>query len=288
MLPSKKLNDFLEMIPLWIFIAMASPLPFGLKIRLGGIWFQIIIMLSNNLRKRITSNLELTYPHITGRNLSKFISQFANLTGLTFTELFYNKYFQTRSEYFSYRTAELEPLYLAKAKGQPIIIVSAHLGPWEAIRAILKENNLTSGAIYKENKNQFYEPLHLKAIRAGGEPIFPTGLNGTKNMVKFLRSGGIVSVLLDQAAEDGEYFNFLGKPAKTSTSIAKLALKLNALVVPAYAIRQKNKNLIDVFFEAPLKNSNYRQMTKEITDSIEKRVSHHPTQWYWLHKRWKY
>ena len=107
-------------------------------------------------------------------------------------------------------------------------------------------------------------------------------------MVKYLRRGGIVAIMLDQAVEDGEYFDFFGVPAKTATSAAKIAIKLNALVVPSYAIRSKKTDKIKIYFEDPIPNSNYRNMTAMITKSIETRVSNNPEQWYWLHRRWKY
>ena len=91
--------------------------------------------------------------------------------------------------------------------------------------------------------------MHLKAIKLGGEPIFSTGLSGTKRMVKHLKTGGIVAIMLDQAAIDGEFFDFLGVPAKTTTSVAKIALKLDALVVPSYAIRSESSESINVYFD---------------------------------------
>ena len=111
---------------------------------------------------------------------------------------------------------------------------------------------------------------------------------GTKSMVKHLKNGGNVAVMLDQAASDGEFFDFLGIPAKTATSIAKIALKLNALVVPAYAIRSKQNQSINVYFEKEIQHTTYQDMTASLTKSIEARVLSHPEQWYWVHKRWKY
>jgi KDO2-lipid IV(A) lauroyltransferase len=107
-------------------------------------------------------------------------------------------------------------------------------------------------------------------------------------MVRHLKNGGIVAIMLDQAASDGEFFNFLGVPAKTSTSVAKIALKLNALVIPAYAIRRTTGNSIDVVFEEPIKHTDYKDMTSNLTKSIQARVLSAPAQWYWLHRRWKY
>ena len=227
-------------------------------------------------------------PNKTNLEKKEFLRRLGWFIGVTFIELIFNSEFQQNKKKFHYSKGDLQPLIKANNKGRPIIIVSAHLGPWEAVRAVLKMNNLTSGALYKKNKNKFYEPLHLRAIKSGGEPIFSTGLSGTKNMVKHLKNGGIVAVMLDQAAKDGEFFNFLGVPAKTATSVAKMALKLNALVVPSYAIRNRETDTINIYFEKPINHTTYQDMTSKLTKSIEDRVIRDPEQWYWLHKRWKY
>ena len=282
------ISDFLQMIPLWLLLGISKALPFKLRVKLGATWFGLILTLNKKLRDRLRKNLQIALPKLDDYKRKEFIKSFAAQAGMTFVELLFNSDFHMQFENFQYKSEELKPILLAAQRKRPIIIVSAHFGPWEAIRAVLKKNNLTSGAIYKKNKNQFYEPLHLKAIKAGGEPIFPIGLNGTKEMIKFLKSGGIISVLLDQAAEDGEYFDFMGSPAKTSTSMAKLAIKLNALLVPAYATRNDKNSKIYVSFEKPIDITNYRTMTANINKSIVSRILKNPTQWYWLHRRWKY
>lgn len=284
----KIIRDGLEILPLLIFIVFTKFLPLRTKSVLGGIWFGWILRSSSKLKKRVTDNLRIAMPQLTEDEKIDFLRDFGNLTGKTFVELIFNSEFQKKEHRFEYLEEDLSPLILAKKIGRPIIIVSAHLGPWEAVRAVLKKHNLTAGAIYKKNKNRFYEPLHLTAIKSGGNPIFSTGLSGTKKMISYLRSGGIVAIMLDQADDSGEFFDFLGAPAKTSTSIAKIAIKLNALVVPAYAVRNSTNDNISVFFEKAIVSNNYFDMTAKINSSIEKRVYSNPTQWYWLHRRWKY
>ena len=284
----KSIRDAVEILPLLILMKFTKLLPLKVKIVLGGLFFSWLVTINRRLRNRISNNLDLTMPEITKTQKRAFIKKFGTLAGKTFTELIFNAEFQKSSSKFKYTKDELSPLLTAKNEGRPIIIVSAHFGPWEAVRAVLKRYNLTAGAIYKKNNNQFYEPLHLKAIKHGGEPIFATGSNGTRKMIQHLKGGGIVAAMLDQAAKDGEFFDFLGVPAKTSTSVAKLALRLNALLVPAYAIRNPKSDQISVFFEPPIEHTNYKDMTSRLTASIEARVLLNPHQWYWLHKRWKY
>ena len=96
------------------------------------------------------------------------------------------------------------------------------------MRAVLNKYGLTSGAIYQRNRNVFYERLHLRAIREGGEPILEVGTSGTRKMISLIKSGGVIALMIDQAVKEGEYFQFLGRPAKTSTAIAEISLKYNA------------------------------------------------------------
>ncbi|MDG2473768.1 MAG: lysophospholipid acyltransferase family protein [Paracoccaceae bacterium] len=284
----KSIHDGIEILPLLVFMALTKFLPLNTKATIGGWLISWILRTNYKLKKRVIDNLDLTMPNISEYQKKQFICQFGKFIGMTFTELIFNSEFQRNQSKFQYSLIDLEPLMRAKKNGRPIIIVSAHLGPWEAVRAVLKMHNLVTGAIYKKNKNQFYEFLHLKAIKVGGEPIFSTGLSGTRDMINHLKKGGIVAVMLDQAANDGEFFDFLGSPAKTTTSIAKIALKLNALVVPSYAIRSDGSKHINIYFEKPISNTTYQDMTSRLTKSIEARVVQNPEQWYWLHKRWKY
>ena len=43
---------------------------------------------------------------------------------------------------------------------------------------------------------------------------------------------------------EGKYINFLGQPAKTSMSIASIALKYEAIIVPAYGIRNVDNKIL--------------------------------------------
>ncbi|RCL73230.1 MAG: acyltransferase [Alphaproteobacteria bacterium] len=165
-------------------------------------------------------------------------------------------------------------------------MISGHIGSWEAVRAVLKNYDLTSAALYQRNRNVFYERLHLKAIKEGGEPIFEVGRSGTRKMITLIKSGGVVALMIDQAVKGGQYFKFLGVPAKTSTSIAEISMKYDALLIPAYGIRTDNSD-IKVTFDKPIELKSVSHITKEMNLSLEKRIIEAPTQWYWPHRRWK-
>ncbi len=280
------LRHFFEIIPFYLIIIILKTLPFEKRVYWGGQICSLILPLVRNFNERVDKNLKLIYPTLSHQKRKEFIKENSKMIGKSFIELMFNKEFQTHSNKIEYNKKELMPLIAAKKLNQPIIIISGHIGSWEAVRAVLKNYGLTSGALYQRNRNIFYERLHLRAIKEGGEPIFEVGRSGTRKMITLIKSGGIVALMIDQAVKGGQYFKFLGVPAKTSTSIAEISMKYGALLIPAYGIRTDN-GVIEVTFDKPIELTSVSQITKAMNISLENRVRKSPTQWYWPHKRWK-
>ena len=280
------LRQLLEIIPFYFLITALKILPFEKRVYWGGQLCELILPRVRKFYKRVDSNLRLVYPNMSDHDRKEFIKENSKMIGKSFIELMFNRDFHRRSNRIKYKKDQLVPLLEAKNTGRPIIVISGHIGSWEAVRAILSRHGLTSGAIYQRNRNIFYEQLHLRAIKEGGEPIVEVGTSGTRKMISLIRSGGIMALMIDQAVREGEYFQFMGRPAKTSTSIAEIALKYQALLIPAYGIR-RNDDRIEVSFEKPLELKTPFYTTKKMNKSLEKRVKANPTQWYWPHRRWK-
>ena len=280
------LRHFFEIIPFYFIIIALNILPFESRVYWGGQVCSLILPLVRNFYERVDKNLKLIYPNWSHQKRKEFIKENSKMIGKSFIELMFNKEFQHRSHRIKYNKKELMPLIAAKKINQPIIIISGHIGSWEAVRAVLKNYDLTSAALYQRNRNVFYERLHLKAIKEGGEPIFEVGRSGTRKMITLIKSGGVVALMIDQAVKGGQYFKFLGLPAKTSTAIAEISMKYDAMLIPAYGIRTDNSD-IKVTFDKPIELKSVSHITKEMNLSLEKRIMEAPTQWYWPHRRWK-
>ena len=280
------LRQLIEIIPFYFFIKILMLFSFEKRIFLGGQICKLLLPRLPKYYKRVNNNLEFIYPNMSDLERKDFIKENSKMIGESFTELMFNKEFHEHYNRIKYNRKELLPLIEARKVGRPIIIVSGHIGSWEAVRAILKRSNLTSAALYQRNKNVFYEKLHYNAIIEGGEPIFEVGPSGTRKMISLIRSGGIIAMMIDQAVKEGKYVPFLGKPAKTSTSIAEISIKYKALLIPAYGIREKD-GYIAVSFDPPVELTNPDKITNELNRSLKLRIDTNPTQWYWPHRRWK-
>jgi len=206
--------------------------------------------------------------------------------GRTLFEIYHDSEFQTQHHKFNASGPGLDALKEAHAVGKGAIIVSGHFGQWEAVRAVIRMQGLESGAVYKQHKNRHYERRIRAGIEAGGKPILATGRVGTRALVRHLRDGGIISILLDEKYSEGVRIPFLGHDALTSLSAAQLALKYDLPMIPAYGIRIDDGNAFHVDFEAPIPHTDSITMTRAFNDSLSARIIADPEQWYWMLKRW--
>ena len=106
-------------------------------------------------------------------------------------------------------------------------------------------------------------------------------------MVRHIKSGGVLGILTDLHAYGGARLNFFGKPAITSLVTAELALKFNAALIPVYAIRQENGLDFEVTVQAEIPHSDAETMTQAVNDGLESLVRENMHQWFWIHRRWK-
>jgi KDO2-lipid IV(A) lauroyltransferase len=206
--------------------------------------------------------------------------------GRTLFEIYHGAEFRDLTGRHTVMGPGLAELEAARDAGHGAIIVSGHFGQWEAVRSVLYARGMETGAVYRQQTNRHYERRLLAGIEAGGLPIVPTGQMGTRALVRHIRNGGFIAILLDEKYPDGVRIPFLGRPALTSVAAAQLALKYGLPMVPAYGTRTGDGSTFDVEFEAPIAHTDAETMTRAFNDSLSARVLATPGQWYWMLRRW--
>ena len=131
------LRQLLEILPFYLLITILKILPFEKRVYWGGQVCKFLLPLVRNFYERVDKNLRLIYPFMSHRKRKEFIKENSKMIGKSFIELMFNKEFQHRSHKIVYNKKELMPLIAAKKINQPIIIISGHIGSWEAVRAVL-------------------------------------------------------------------------------------------------------------------------------------------------------
>ena len=176
----------------------------------------------------------------------------------------------------------------AHAQNRPVILASGHFGNYDAWRLALIARGFHVGGYFKELGNPALNAHYLRAVTASGAPMFPDTPEGLKSLIRFLRSGGMLGILVDLDRPQGVLVDFLGQPTRTVLSLAEMALKYNALLVPIYGIRTPEAPGFRVWVDAPVPHSEPLAMMQAVNDSFGAQVRAHPEQWVWWHNRRKH
>jgi Kdo2-lipid IVA lauroyltransferase/acyltransferase len=121
-------------------------------------------------------------------------------------------------------------------------------------------------------------------------------LSAARSMVKILRSGGTLGLLLDLNTLDEEaiFVDFFGVPASTNFMVAKLALRTEAQIIPVFAPWDNERKRFVLQLTPPVsiertgdEEVDVRLLTTKLSLIIEDRIRRYPGQWLWIHKRWK-
>lgn len=283
----RKLGHYLSNLVVVGLIRTALALPYDLRVRGMGAILEHVVGPLAGYRRRAMDNLALIWPQMPKAERARIASKCLNNVGRTFIENYSTGEFPARMAKNALTGAGVDAFTAALEQGRPIILVGSHFGNFEAVRGALMTRQVFPGSLYRNMENPYFNAHYVQTLESSGAPMFAQGRHGLADFVRHLKSGGQVALLLDQSVSSAAEFDFLGHPAKTSQSAAELALRYDALLVPFYGIRQEDGLTFETIIEAPVPLSDPATMTQAINDSLAARVKANPTQWFWIHRRWK-
>jgi len=216
---------------------------------------------------------------------------FKNL-GKTFSEVVKLYYNRGRRIIDAVEIEGIEHVRDALMKGKGILIITGHCGNWElmAITALkLQAISVVARPVDNPYINSFVERVRKQY---GNGVIYKRG--ALKPILHALKNNEIVGILMDQAVKRDEGFviDFLGIGAWTMKMPALIARKTGAAVLPAFIHRTERGHKIIINPAVELSTAEDRDAavvedTKRFSSYIEEYLRQHPTEWLWIHKRWK-
>lgn len=285
--PTFSLRHWLQDRALRALIWLLLRLPYRWRVPLCGWVLSRIIAPAAGYRQRIRKNLALVLPDLPPEEVERIARAVPDNVGRTVIEIYSGAEFVTHATGHPLTGGGVAALEEAHRQGQPVILVTGHFGNYDASRAALIARGYRVGALYMPMANRYFNKHYVAAISGIGKPLFPRGRAGMANMVRHLKSGGMLGLLVDQHMGHGEPLTFFGAQALTALSAAELALKYDALLVPTYAIRAADGLSFDIIVEPPIPEGSPEAMTQALNDSLEALVRQHLDQWFWIHRRWK-
>ncbi len=189
-----------------------------------------------------------------------------------------------------------ELLDSARARGQGVLFVTGHFGPWEYLPAAhihLIGEPLT--VVARPLDNPYLDRL-LNAVRHRWGSRVVEKRQAMRVLLDVLRQGGRVGVLIDQHVSRGEgvFVDFFGHPACTTPAPALLALRSGAAIIPVVILRQGRERFrflmgkeVSVARTGKVKED-IVAMTAAMTVALEELIRYRPEEWFWVHRRWKH
>ena len=172
------------------------------------------------------------------------------------------------------------------------IFFSAHLGNWEIVSLGATQRGVPLDRVYREANNRLVEWLYRNGRAAVEGALIPKGAGGARALLKSLKSGRHLAMLVDQKMNDGIPVPFFGRDVMTAPALAELALRYDCPVVPARITRLKGARF-RLMALAPLElirtgdhKADVAANMAQVNALIEQWVRDTPEQWLWLHNRW--
>lgn len=267
--------------------AVISILPFQKRSALIAWAMSRVIAPLVGYRKRVHNNLDLVWPDLGADRRDQLTTEVTRNVGRTFCELSCPHELLRMAHETELTGPGLAALEEARAAKRPAIVVSGHFGNYDIGRASMIAHGFNVGALYRHMNNPLFHDFYLNNISTIGTPLFERGRPGLGKMVRHLKEGGTLAALVDIRVNDGVSLPFFGHAAMTATSMAELALRYDAVLIPFYGTRMPDGDKFTAELEAPIPHTDPITMTMALNQSLEARILKNPEQWFWVHNRWK-
>ena len=247
-------------------------------------------------RRRALGNLRASFPEKseewiwqTGQRSFEQMAMMA--MDVIFTPKLVKKY-NWRS-YARFKGAERAKWMMKEGKG--LLMVTGHYGNFEIMGYMMGLFGFDIYSVARPLDNKFISRwLYGVRQRAGQRIVDKKG--ASRWMDEIVGRGSTLAFIADQdAGRKGIFVDFFGRKASTYKSIGLLAITNNMPICVGYSRRVGD----GFFFEMGMtrlimpdewadKEDPLRWVTAEYTRAIEDFIREDPTQYWWLHRRWKH
>jgi KDO2-lipid IV(A) lauroyltransferase len=289
-----KLQNKSELLAVRTLLGAIGALPLATSMHFGKAVGKFLAKRFPRLQKTARRNLEIAFPDISEAEREKIVHGTFESLGRHLGFVSHFRKFKLEDIRDLVEVEGKEHFDRAHATGRGVLFFTGHFGSWEVFNMLPPAFGYGMNILVRRIDNPLVENFVDKMrTRFGSVTLDKT--KSARTMFRALENGQLLGILADLNVQEkeGVFVDFFGVPASTTTSIAKLAIKTEAVVLPAFAVWEETKNKYVVYLEPPIEyakgdNSpeNIRELTQKITAMVEKYVRLYPDQWLWIHKRW--
>ena len=246
-------------------------------------------------RKRALDNLRASFPERseqwiwqTGRR------SFEHIVMLAIDVLFMPRLVKRNNwrEYSQFRNAERLKWLIKEGRG--VLMLTGHYGNFEIMGYMLGLFGFNVYSIARPLDNKLISSYLYDVRQQAGQKIIDKK-GASELMANLTSSGASLGFIADQdAGRKGIFVDFFGRKASTYKSIGLLAVTNNIPIGVGYSRRIDNRFFFEIGVSRIIfphewadKDDPLTWVTQEYSKAIEQFVRENPSQYWWLHRRWK-
>ena len=182
------------------------------------------------------------------------------------------------------------------AQGRGLIFVTGHVGNWELLARRIGRAGVPNAAIARRGHDERVNALIERFRGAGGvTTLWRDDPSTGRALIRTFREGRALGILIDQDTRvQGVFVPFFGRLAFTPRAVGDLALRFGAPVVVGFCRRAGDRpghvlELTEVTYNPTPSDPEMevRRITLECSRILEAAIRAHPSEWVWMHDRWK-
>jgi len=279
----------------WLFIHLLRALPRHVARAAGVVIAGAAYHMVGRLRRVGMRNLELAFPELPAsermhilrleyRNLGWLLAEFCKMS--TYTR-------NSAARFIRYEG--LEHYLAARDRGFGVLVLTGHLGAWELSSFYHSLAGFPMGMVIRRLDNPLVDRLVNRIRCRHGNRVLHKD-DFARGLLAAMRDGETVGILMDtnMTPPQGLFVPFFGVQACTASGLARVALKTGAAVLPGFLLWEESEQRYVLHFYPELALSSTGDAeadvaanTARLTAVLEEAIRNYPSQWLWMHRRWK-
>ncbi len=281
-----------EAAGLKLLFAVLGALPVDTASNFGG-WLARAIGPRLGINRRAERNIRRALPDLSDAQVRDVIVGMWDNLGRVAAEYPHLKKFGDR-DFALDRITTINPEHAEALRddGKAGIFISGHMGNWELNAAGAKAMGIGLVQVYRAMNNPISDGVIIRMRDNVAAGLIPKGRDGARQILKTIRAGEHLGMLVDQKMNDGIAVPFFGQDAMTAPAVAELALRFDIPVLPAHIVRTHGAHF-KLVIEPPLHFETTGDRDRDIYNAMlkinrlfERWIREEPAQWLWLHNRW--
>jgi KDO2-lipid IV(A) lauroyltransferase len=285
----------LEYAATWLLLKGMGVLPRAAARAVGHALARLVVLLRPRLRRAAMVNLRIAFPDWDERKRRRIVRSLVRQLGWLAGE--FSQFPKHNRENIARVIVPegYENFVAAHQRGKGVIYLTGHASAWEL--------SSFAQALYGHPLHYVNRPIdnprvdrlinHYRCL-SGNTAVDKS--QSARAILKALGVGDAVGILMDQntSLEEGVFVDFFGKPACTTTGVARIALRTDAAVVPTFVYWDPAMRKYRLSFWRAIElartgdeETDVHENTARFTRAIEEYARKYPDQWLWVHRRWK-